>query len=376
MANPPEDPRSPPAPRGNGPFLLTRSNVIATAILLASCLWLIWWFWDRSNYVFVSDARISATIVTVSARVAGRVRDFPIDEGQTVSKDQQLGEIDSRKARIRLAEIDAKLRTTQAEHARQERQLQLTREQITSRITAQKSRVQAMQSTLSGSRVALNQAKRDWRRAQSLLEQENISREMFEQRKANYDRARETLNERRAQLAEAEAALAEAEANRAQVEVLKAELAVIDRRQQELEVDRRRAKVEIEDHVIRSPVDGVVDKTFINAGEYVSAGQRIVMVHNPENIWVSANVKETEIRHVQPGSAVIVEVDALPGKPLEGEIVRVGHAATSEFSLLPTPNPSGNFTKITQRFEVKVDIDQIDGFLKPGMMVELKIVIE
>lgn len=358
------------------PRFLTRSNLIAAIILLASSLWLLWWFWDRSNYVFVSDARVSATMITVSARVPGWITSFPVDEGERVSEGQILGEIDSREARVGLAEIDAALQTTRAQYKHQENQLELTKKQIKSRIQAKQSKLKAAESTLSEARVALAQAEKDWRRAQSLMEQEIISRELYEQRQASYDKARETLNQRHAQLAEAEAALGEAEANRAQIDVLKADLEVTQSRQHELEVERRRAQLKLDDHMIRSPVDGVVDETFVNSGEYVSPGQRILLVHNPDDIWVQANVKETEIRHVQPGSAVTVNVDALPDRELRGEILRVGQAATSEFSLLPSPNPSGNFTKITQRLEVKVGIDQIEGLLKPGMMVELKIAIQ
>lgn len=355
------------------PSFITPSNVIAATILLASTLWLLWWFWDRSHYVFVDDARISATMVTVSSRVGGWVTEFPIDEGQQVGKGEKLALIDAREAKIELSQIDAKLNTLAARYEQQQNQLELTKRQVTSRIEAQQSRIDAAKSALSEGQVVLAQAEKDWQRARSLLEQDIISQELYEQRKSDYDQARETLNRRRAQIAEAEAALLEAKANRVQIDVLKSELAVTERQRDELKVQREQAQINLEDHTIRSPIDGVVDETFINSGEYVTPGQRLLMVHDPNDIWVKANVKETEIRHVQPGSTVKVSVDALPNRDIEGTITHIGNAATSEFALLPSPNPSGNFTKITQRLEVKVAVDQIDGLLKPGMMVELQI---
>jgi membrane fusion protein (multidrug efflux system) len=132
----------------------------------------------------------------------------------------------------------------------------------------------------------------------------------------------------------------------------------------------------LSDRLITSPVDGVVDKTFVNPSEFVSAGQRLLMVHDPKKIWVSANVKETDVRHIKIGSAVTVEVDAYPDKLFEGKISKIGNAATSEFALLPTPNPSGNFTKVVQRIRIRVNLDNKDELLRPGMMVEVNVGID
>ena len=100
------------------------------------------------------------------------------------------------------------------------------------------------------------------------------------------------------------------------------------------------------------------------------------MVHDPKKIWVSANVKETDLRFVKIGSTVTVEVDAYPEKLFAGKISKIGNAATSEFALLPTPNPSGNFTKVVQRIRIRVNLDNEDELLRPGMMVEVNVGID
>jgi len=94
-------------------------------------------------------------------------------------------------------------------------------------------------------------------------------------------------------------------------------------------------------------------------------------VHDPKKIWITANVKETDIRKVKLGQTTTVTVDAYPDREFKGRVIAIGNAATSEFALLPTPNPSGNFTKITQRLRVRVAIDQDQKLLRPGMMVEV-----
>jgi multidrug resistance efflux pump len=132
-------------------------------------------------------------------------------------------------------------------------------------------------------------------------------------------------------------------------------------------------QLDIEDHTIKSPVPAVIDRLFVRPGEYVAAGQRILMLHDPNAVWVEANIKETQIGEVKLGQPVHVAVDAYPGVAFKGKVTRIGTATTARFALLPTPNPSGNFTKITQRVPVKIDIIDPAKPLTPGMMVEVEI---
>jgi len=173
-------------------------------------------------------------------------------------------------------------------------------------------------------------------------------------------------------LENARAALAEAEAARGELTVLRTQLAELGPEEQRLRAQKARAALDLEDRTIVMPFDGVVDRVFVDKGEYVTPGQRLLMVHDPQRVRVEANVKETDIRFFRPGKTVTITVDALPGRRFEGAVTRVGQSATSEFALLPNPNPSGNFTKITQRLPIRIAVEQESGELKPGMMVELE----
>ena len=127
------------------------------------------------------------------------------------------------------------------------------------------------------------------------------------------------------------------------------------------------------DRVVVSPLDGVVSRVFVEVGEYVQPGQRIALVHDPRNIYVEANIRETNIRRLFLDQAVRVEVDAYPDLSFEGRIEMIGAAATSEFALLPNPNPSGNFTKVTQRLPIRISVVQEEAMLRPGMLVVIEI---
>ncbi len=198
--------------------------------------------------------------------------------------------------------------------------------------------------------------------------------------KSQLDQARNTVYQLEGDYLSAVARLAEAESERAETraasgrtEVLEKEIAKLEHDEALLNVRIARHQLELEDRTIRSPHHGVVDKVFVEAGEYVRPGQRIAVVHDPQAIWVEANIKETELDRLQLGQPVNVVVDAFPDAPYTGRVARIGNTTTAAFALLPNPNPSGNFTKITQRVPIRVQLDEVDPRLRPGMMVEVQI---
>tara|TARA_Y100000766_G_scaffold193790_1_gene166654 strand:+ start:51 stop:491 length:441 start_codon:yes stop_codon:yes gene_type:complete len=144
----------------------------------------------------------------------------------------------------------------------------------------------------------------------------------------------------------------------------------------ELQAKLAEQRLDMSDRTIRSAIQGVVDKTFVEVGEYVTPGQRLALIHDPDVIWIDANIKETDIRKTKVGDKVEVSVDAYPDRQFTGTVKVIGNATTAEFALLPSPNPSGNFTKITQRLPVRIAIDQQQRLLRPGMMVEIKIDVD
>ena len=351
----------------------TPSNISAIVILALSSLWLAWWFFERADYVHVNDARVAANMVSISSRIPGLVTDLHITEGQAIGANQLLATIDERDIRLKLKALEARLATEKGEFVRQQSQLALTERQIETAITAQKSHLAAAVAAAREAEIMETQASHDVNRATTLRKDRLIADEQWEQRSLSQQTATQLYQRRLAEVQAASAEVLRAEAARAQLRVLENELTIILLRQDQLDVDRQQLLKTLADHTINSPIAGVIDETFINPGEYVYPGQRILMLHNPAELWIKANVKETEIRHISVNSPVLIAVDAWPEKTFYGRIERIGEAATSQFALLPSPNPSGNFTKITQRLEVRIGIDDPQGLLKPGMMVELQI---
>jgi len=330
-------------------------------------------FRERVLYLHEEDARIRADMVTVASRVAGWVTRVAVQEGQAVTAGTVLVEVDRRDAVLALEELDAQRAALAAERARLEAEQALVRGQTESHLQSARAEREAARVTVSSLEPQRGLARSELKRSQQLFEKKMASQSARDQAETQLQRVEREYRIAAANLEGAEARVREAEAERARLDVLAGQLAVLETREAEIAARLRRQRLDIEDRVVKSPLDGVVDRKFVEAGEYVAPGQRLMLLHDPSQVWVEANIKETALRRLAVGQPVQVRVDAYPDETFEGRVERIGHAATSTFALLPSPNPSGNFTKITQRVPVRIAVAQREGRLRPGMMVEIKI---
>tara|TARA_Y100000588_G_scaffold100466_1_gene109209 strand:- start:2365 stop:3543 length:1179 start_codon:yes stop_codon:yes gene_type:complete len=331
------------------------------------------WGYDRYANVYIDDARITADVVSVSSRVSGWVTKLHVSEGDKVKARQILVSIDAREAKLRLSELDSRLKSIEAEWSRALTEKKMIDRQTNSAEAVRRSQVAAAKAALAGRKSDLDLAIAEFERTKTLLSRKVVSRQRWEERRNAFRKSEQAFQQAQAEVAAATAALVQASADREQLLVLDRQLNMLTHRKTEVSAQRQRHLLNLRDRLITSPFDGVVDKTFVNPSEFVSAGQRLLMLHDPAKIWVSANIKETDLRFIKSDSAVKVHVDAYPDRVFSGKISKIGNAATSEFALLPTPNPSGNFTKIVQRIRIRVDLDNKSELLRPGMMVEINV---
>ena len=326
---------------------------------------------QRLIYVYEYDARIAGDMVTVSSRVAGWVTHLPVSEGETIDGDQVLIKIDNRESRLLIKQLQAQKEAISAQRDRLVSERKLVDSQTKTRVNTQLAAVNAAAATVSALKPQLDNAKSQLKQDQALFRKKVISRRQFDQTRTTMQRIDGEYRTRVAELEEARNKLREERAERQRLSVLDNEINILVHEEDELQAQLERQRLDLKDRTIGSPLSGVVDRVFVEAGEYVTPGQRLLLVHDPKKVWIDANVKETDIRKVKIGQLVDVTVAAFPDKKFAGEVIAIGNAATSEFALLPTPNPSGNFTKITQRLRVRIAIDQEQNLLRPGMMVEV-----
>ena len=343
------------------------------ALSIVSALAGAWWLHDRLTNVHVMDARVAADMILLSSRVAGWVTAVPASEGAAVEAGSPLVIVDDRQAKLRRDELRAQVATLNARMEAVQAEIDFVQARTDNRIAAAESALDASRSEVEAAASLRETLDDEWRRADALRQRGLLSEQDWASRRNASRTARQAENSRAAELRGAEADVAAARAEQVRLDVLQADLSRLRSERLAISLQEQRAAADLADHVVKAPIAGVIDEVFIDPGEYVAAGQRTLMLHDPEVVWVKTRVKETDLRHLRAGKPAEVRVDAFPDTVYKATVARIGHAATSEFALLPNPNPSGNFTKITQRVEVKLVFDAPDARLRPGLMVEVKV---
>lgn len=290
------------------------------------------------------DAQVEGHIVPVLARVEGYVRDVAVVENQRVRAGDVLARLDDRELGARLAQADADLEAALAQTG--------DRGQAAAQLRA------AMAD------VRHDQAEAD--RAASELKRDEVL-------EAGGAISRQDLETAEAASA---AAAAELQAARDRVAAAEAGIRAAGSRVDAARAARDEAALRLSYAVIRAPASGVVSRKKVEVGQLVEPGQPLLAVVPLDDVWVVANLKETQIEHVRRGEAATIRADSYPGRVFHGRVDDLSPATGSKFSLLPPDNATGNFVKVVQRVPVKIVLDGgNDGAapLRPGMSVQVSI---
>jgi membrane fusion protein (multidrug efflux system) len=263
-------------------------------------------------------------------------------------------------------------------------------------IAAAQAGIEAAQSAIGNAHSGIDATKADVertrlerRRQEALFATESTTRQKLEQVVADEERVRaqlasrqDDLNTATAQLASRQADLARARAHlgsaKSELEAQKRQRAVLDSQELLLhaDVDAKKAalalaRIDLDYTRITAPESGFVSERKVRPGQLVSQGTQVISLVQ-RDVWVQANYKETQVRHMHAGDPATIRVDAFPGVVLKGKVDRVAPASGSQFALLPPDNATGNFTKIVQRVPVKIVLDSGQATvarLRPGLSV-------
>ena len=353
-------------------LLRPRSFVIA-AILLMALAYGGRELYMRFTHVYEYDARVSADIVTVSSRADGWVVEMAVREGMQVEAGQVLVRIDDRIAKLKADAFRAQIEGVRVERARLRAERKLDQNQANASMRTRTSNVTVREKALAALRADLDFAKLELERNRVLFASRVVNERQLQMAQAAVTKLEIQILQLQAEHEQAEGSLDEARVGHDRLGVIDAQIEALTHQVANLAAQLHQQLVDVEDRTIKSPIPAVIDRTFVLPGEYVAAGQRILLLHNPKEVWVEANIKETQVSRLKLGQRVHVSVDAYPDDRFVGRVARIGSATMARFALIPTPNPSGNFTKITQRVAVKIDLVDMPKPLTPGMMVEVDI---
>ncbi|AMN46881.1 hypothetical protein ACG33_07170 [Steroidobacter denitrificans] len=351
-----------------------RLRRIAMAIaLMAGVISLGIWLHHRATHIHVTDSRIASHVVVLSSEVTGRLLAIPVVVGQHVSKGDLLAAIDRSQSRLQLREIEARMEAVSAQQAQLRAQQDMVRRQVNGRLQAARSQLLAAEADRHGKMAERDNARDELERLSALYKTGAVSAQLLDTTRAQFISTQQQELRAAAGIDTARANLTSVQAEEAQAVVLERQITMLEAQKAALAAQRQQQLIDLDKRAIHAQFDGVIDQTFAEAGEYVSPGMRVLMYHDPKRVWVDANIKETDFDRLKIGASATVTVDAYPHRRFTGKVTHLGQATTSEFALLPNPNPSGNFTKVTQRLPVRIAVAQQDDLLRPGMMVEVSI---
>jgi membrane fusion protein (multidrug efflux system) len=311
--------------------------------------------WYRSHhYVETENAYVTGRVHPVSSRVAGVVTRVLVDDNQQVRAGDVIAELDPADHHVRVEQIEAQIASVEQQIAQADAQVVQVRAQAA-----------AAGAQVRQAEAQLVRARQDAERFGQLYNEtmKAVSKAEVDASSAARAAATADVAARRDSAGAAQAQVAAADAGR---DVLKAQVKV-------LQAQLKDARQQLAYNRIVAPVAGRVGKRSVEVGARVQPGQQLLAVVEDE-VWVTANFKETQLAGLEPGQQVSLEVDALPGKHLLGRVHSFSPASGNQFALLPADNATGNFTKIVQRVPVKIVLDPADvkkyaGRLVPGMSV-------
>jgi membrane fusion protein (multidrug efflux system) len=286
-----------------------------------------WWF--SRSHVSTDNAQVDGHIVPILPKVGGFVAEVRVEENHSVKAGDTLVVLDDRDLRARLAQTEADLAALLA-------------------TVSSRGRVGQAEAAVAQAQAQAVKAIADLQRIEPLARQNVVSQQQL-------DAARAAAAAAEAQLAAAQAMLVGADARVAAARAT-----------------RDQAALQLSYTRITAPANGVVSKKAVELGQLVQPGQPLMTVVPLEDVWVTANLKETETADVTPGDSADITVDAYQGVHFRGHVESLSPATGAKFSLLPPDNATGNFTKVVQRIPVRIHLDSpVDPahMLRPGMSV-------
>ena len=374
--------------------------VIVLLVVVAVALW-----WHSTFTENTDDAQVNGHLIQVSSRIGGQVLKVDVQENQLVKAGDAIAELDPADYQVAVENAEAALASAQANAAAADVAVPIAAANTGSNLSSAgadvsgtEAGVEQVKNQLQAAHDLVNQAKANDTKAQAdlerykpLVEKDVISKQQFDAAVAAADAAKAALSDARAmeraaadavkvaneRLAQAQAQLKFAQTGPQQVAAQSARAQQAQAMVQQAQAQLNMAELNLSYTKIVAPAAGVVTRKSVEIDQNVAAGQNLLTLVSLEDLWVTANFKETQLRHMAAGQPVEIDVDST-GKTYHGTVTQIGGATGSVLSLFPPENATGNYVKVVQRVPVRIDFTDLkdedpNHELRPGLSVEPKV---
>jgi membrane fusion protein, multidrug efflux system len=384
----------------------TKSPEFRVAVLIAVIVMVVVGFFLYRyvrSYESTDDAQVDGHINSISPRISGHVIKLDVQDNQYVKAGTVLVEIDPADYQVIYDRAKADFESAQSSAVAAGVDVPITSVNTSSQLLATQADVESARAGIAGAKQQLDAARaqvqqadsNNWKaqndlgRYKQLIDKQEISAQQYDQAvstakaaAAGLEAARAAADAAQQQVTQAQGKLVQAQSNwrnantapkQMRISQAKAESARADAQRKKADLDQ--ARLNLEYTRIVAPVNGIVSNRTVEVGQNVSPGQELMKVINLDDVWITANYKETQLRDMKVGQRVTVEVDA-SGRKYNGKVDSIAGASGARFSLLPPENATGNYVKVVQRLPVKIVLnpgENDDHLLRPGMSVVPKV---
>ena len=396
-----------PAP-GRSRLPLIGGAVLLVALIAGA------WAWVSAGKQSTDDAQVEGHITQLATRVGGTVVEVSVADNQHVEAGTVVARIDPRdyqvavdRARAELADAEAaaaaagtgvpiavvSTRTDVSQATGGVEEAQAGIGVADSQVESAKSQLVAAQARLREREATATKNAKDVERLKPLVAKEEISQQQFDATVATSDASRAAADAAKSEIAAAETAIATAQQRAVQaraavaraeatlqttktapeqIQAMRARASAAEARVKQMKAALAQAEINLERTTVKAPSAGTVSRKTVEVGQVIQPGQPLMAVIPLENVWITANFKETQLKSMRSGQKVTVKVDAYGGREYQGHIDSIAAATGARFSMLPPENATGNFVKVVQRVPVKIVLDpgqDPDHQLRPGLSV-------
>jgi membrane fusion protein (multidrug efflux system) len=375
-------------------------GVVAVVLVGAALFW-----WHSTFYEDTDDAQVDGNLIQISSRIKAHVIDVKVQQNQYVNAGDVLVQLDPKDFETALQQDEANLAAAEANYAAANVNLPVININTSSTLSSAGADVasadagvsqadrqlEAAQAQVVQAQANYTKAKLDLERYTVLVQKDVISKQQYDaavaaaaadaaavnQAQANVQAAQAEIRMAHDRVAQAQSSLKTAQTRPNQIAIQRARVDQAEAQVKQAQAALAQAQLNLSYCTIKAPVAGIVTTKSVEIGENVDVGQNLATLVSLDNLWVTANFKETQLDHIRVGQPVTVSVDAYGGRKYDAKVTQIGGATGSLLSLFPPENATGNYVKVVQRIPVRLDFtnpnQNSDHLLRPGMSVEPKV---
>ena len=346
-------------------------NLVVLVMVLGGLFWVVKSYFNFGNDKYTNAAQVESFINPINTRVSAYIKEIRFVEHQPVKKGDTLMILDNREILTQVGQAEAAYMAALAS----KNVTSQTVNTASNNVSTVGANVQASKAGIEAAKARLWNAEQNFKRYQNLLKDEAVTRQQFDQIKTEYEAQKAQLE---VQIAQLQSVVNTKRSSELTVNEVKSRLGMNDAEIKRAENALEMAKLNLSYTVITAPHDGIMGRRSVNVGQLLNPSQQVATIVDINNVWITANYRENQMKNVKIGGLAKVTVDALGGKEFEGKITAISGATGARYSAVPVDNSTGNFVKVQQRIPVRIeftDKNKIEDLkqLRAGMNVQVTI---